>query len=309
MPFVDLLLRRAAQLVLVLIGISTLLFFLIRLSGDPAAILAGPQATPDQVMEFRRQLGLDRPLPVQYWSFLTDLVRLEFGDSFQFRQPAIEVVLSRFGASAQLTFAAVFIALAVAIPFGVFAAVRRDRLSGNAVLTGTLLGQSVPNFVLGILLILFFSVQLGWFPSFGRSGPLSLVLPALTLSGFMMARQTRLVRALMVEELSKDYVRSAQANGIPLRRLRLNHTLRNVLVPVVGLAGIDIGQIFGGAVVTEVVFAWPGLGRLLVNAVLSRDFPLAQAAVFVLAIVVVVVNLTIDLVYRLLDPKLRISAP
>lgn len=300
-----LLLRRTLHLGLVLVGISTLLFFLIRLSGDPAAILAGPSATPEQIAGLRQQLGLDRPMLAQYGAFLTDLLRLDFGDSYQYRQPAIEVVLARFPASMLLTLSAVAIGLTVAIPAGVYAAVRRDRLSGSAVLTGTLLGQSVPNFVLGILLILVFSVTLGWFPSFGFDGISSLVLPAITLSGFMMARQTRLVRAFMVEELSKDYVRAAQVNGIPLRRLRLNHALRNVLVPVVGLAGIDIGQMFGGAVITEVIFSWPGMGRLLVDAVLNRDFPLAQAAVFVIAILVVVVNFAIDLIYRFIDPTLR----
>lgn len=300
-----LLLRRGLQLLLVLWGISTLLFLLMRLSGDPAALLAGPQATPEQIEGFRRMLGLDQPLPVQYWYFITDIAQLDFGDSYQYRLPAMQTVMERFPASLQLTFSAVLLALAVAIPVGIFAAVRRGRLSGGLVLTGTLLGQSVPNFVLGILLILVFAVTLGWLPSFGQDGWASLVLPAVTLSAFMMARQTRLVRAYMVEELTKDYVRAAQANGIPTHRIRFRHTLRNVLVPVVGLAGIDIGQMFGGAVITEAVFAWPGIGRLLVDAVLNRDYPLAQAAVFVIAVLVVVVNFAIDLLYRLIDPRLR----
>ncbi|MPZ63337.1 MAG: ABC transporter permease subunit, partial [Propionibacteriales bacterium] len=284
--------------------ISTLLFLLMRLSGDPAAMLAGPQATPEQIEGFRTQLGLDRPLIVQYWYFITDIARLDFGFSYQYQRPVMEAVMERFPASLQLTFSAVALALVIAIPVGIFAAVRRGRLSGSAVLTGTLLGQSVPNFVLGILLILVFAVTLGWLPSFGRDGLASLILPTLTLSAFMMARQTRLVRAYMVEELSKDYVRAAQANGIPLRRIRFKHALRNVMVPVVGLAGIDVGQMFGGAVITEVIFAWPGMGRLLVDAVLTRDYPLVQAAVFVIAVLVVVVNFVIDLLYRVIDPTL-----
>jgi len=297
--------RRLGQLAVVLLGVSTLLFFLLRLSGDPAQVVAGAEATPEQLEAVRLSLGLDAPLAQQYVTFVADAVRLDFGTSFLYNTDAREVALSRFGASAELTAVAVLLAMGIALPAGVYSAVRKDSASGSLVTVGTLVGQSVPNFVVGVLLLLVFSVRLGWLPSFGNDGWRSVVLPAITLSLFMMARQTRLVRALMVDELSKDYVRSAVANGVPVRRVRYRLALRNVLVPVLSLAAVDLGALLGGAVVTESLFAWPGVGRLLVDSVGSRDYPVVQASVFLIAVVVVLINFAMEIVNRLVDPTLR----
>lgn len=301
----QLLIRRAIQLVLVLIGISTLLFLLLRLSGDPAALLAGPQATLEQVEAWRVRLGLDQTLWHQYVSFMGDIFRLDFGNSYTYRQPALTTVLSRLPASGVLTGSSVVFALVLGIGFGTLAARHRGTPVATTILAANLVGQSVPNFVLGIGLIALFGVHLGWFPTFGSGTILSLVLPTITLGGFMAARQIRLVRSLVLGEMNKDYVRVVRAGGLSERRVFYRHIVRNVLAPVIGVAGIDIGLMFGGAIVTETIFAWPGLGRLMVGAVLDRDYPVVQASVFTIAVLVFVVNFLIDLLYRVVDPTIR----
>lgn len=298
-------LKSVLQLAVVLIGISTLLFILLRLSGDPAAMIAGPEATNEQLEIIRKELGLDRPIAVQYFSFIFDMMRFEFGNSFRTGLPVWNVILERLPNSLILAAVAVVLAMSVAIPVGVYIAVNRNKASSFFALSGSLIGQSIPNFVLGIFLLLIFAAGLGWFPSYGFSSPLSLVLPAITLSSFMMARHIRLTRSFMVEELQKDYVRTANANGIPQRKIRYKHVLRNVIAPVFSLAAIDLGQLFGGAVITETVFSWPGLGRLLVDNVLHRDYPVVQASVFMIAVIVVAVNFAMNILNRRIDPTLR----
>lgn len=296
---------RGLQLVLVLFGISAMLFFLIRLSGDPAAIVAGSDADPAMVEEVRRQLGLDKPVLVQFGIFLIDLLRLDFGLSYQYRVPAMDVVFARLGVSIQLTVAAIAIVMAVSIPLGVAAAVRRGRPISHFAQVFSLFNQSVPSFVLGILLIMLFSVGLGVLPSFGYNSAVSIILPAITLASFSVARQLQLVRSYMIDELHKDYVQSAIANGIPVNRVRYRHALPNVLPPILSLAAIDMGAMIGGAIITETVFSWPGVGRLLVEAVLKRDYPVMQAAVFVIAVIVVVINMLVEVANQLVDPRLR----
>lgn len=303
-----LVLRRLGQLVLAVLGITTMVFFLVRLSGDPATVLAGADATPEDVERIRATLGLDAPLPVQYGKFLLSLVQLDFGESFLYRTPAFGVVMERLPASMLLAVAAAVVSIAVAVPAGIHAATHRRGLGGRSIMAGTMVGQAMPGFVLGIVLILVFSVQLGWFSSLGLEGPASLVLPTLTLASTMMARQTRLIRSYTIDELNRGYVRTARALGYRDGRIRYRHVLRNITVPVVALLGIELGHFLGGAVVTEAIFAWPGLGRLMVEAVAARDYPVIQAGVFTIGVMVVVLNFVIDLLYRVIDPRLKAGA-
>lgn len=302
-------LARLRQLVIVVLGITTLVFFLVRLSGDPAVVIAGADAAPEVLQAIRDRLGLEDPLVVQYVRFLGDLLTLDFGDSFTFREPAIGIVLERLPLSALLAGCAMFIAIVVGVPSGIMAAVKRGKPTGRSVMAGAMLLQSAPSFVVGIVLILIFSVELGWFPSFGAdAGWRSFVLPAVTLSSFITARQTRLVQAYALEELSSGYVRTGESLGYSSARIRYRHILRNVLVPLVSLLGIEFGLFIGGAVITEAVFSWPGVGRMMVSAVQSRDYPLIQAGVFVIGITVVVVNFIVDLLYQVIDPRLKAKA-
>jgi len=299
------LLNRLWQLVLVALGLSVLIFFLIRLSGDPAGVIGGPDATPEMLQAIRERLGLDDPIYVQFGRFVADLFQLEFGDSFQYRSPAIDLVLGRLPASLLLASLAIGVALFLAIPLGMTAATRPGTWGDRFARWFATLGQSVPHFVLGIFLIFIFGVQLGWFPTFGNEGPRSWILPAVTLSTFIMARQLRLVQAYASEELTLGYVKTMKALGYRSSRVYYRHVLRNVTVPMISLLGIELGTFVGGAVITEAVFSWPGIGRLMVGAVTARDYPIVQAGVFVIGVLVVLINLVVDLLYGFVDPRLR----
>jgi peptide/nickel transport system permease protein len=292
------------QLAVVVFGILSGLFFLLRLSGDPALVLAGPDATPETVAEVRRQLGLDEPLAVQYVSFLGQTARLDFGRSFRYRQPALPLVLQRLPTTLQLAAAAVAVAVVVAVPLGVLAAVRRGRVESRLIMLLAALGQAMPSFWLGIVLILIFAVRLRWLPSFGSGDLQHAVLPVATLAAFQVARLARLVRSEMLEVLSQDYIRTAYAKGLSARLVLWRHALRNTLVTLV-TAGLDFSILIGGAVVVETVFTYNGLGLQLVESIGGRDYPVVQATVFVVAIVVVLVHFLVDWSYQLLDPRTR----
>lgn len=300
------LVSRGRQLLVVALGITTLVFFLARLSGDPALILAGPDASQEVVDAIRTDLGLDDPIAVQYGRFLGDLARLDFGDSFRFKQPAMQVVLDRLPLSLLLAGTGLVIAFIVGVPAGLIAAANRGRTSSRVAMALAMFFQSAPGFVVGIVLILFFAARLGWFPSFGADGPISLVLPAVTLASGMTGRQIRLVQAYATEELAAGYVRTCRSLGYSERRIRYRHILRNVMVPLVSLLGIEFGLFIAGAVITEAVFSWPGLGRLMVSSVSTRDYPVIQAGVFVIGVMVVLINLVVDMTYQLIDPRLRV---
>jgi peptide/nickel transport system permease protein len=297
--------QRLLQLVLVILGLSSLVFFLVRISGDPVAAIAGTDADPETLAAIRSNLGLDDPVLVQYVRFLGDLLVLDFGDSYQYSSSAMGLVLDRLPASALLTIIAMVIAVGIGVPAGVLGAVHRDGLLGRTVNGFAILGQSIPSFVLGILLIMVFSVSLGVLPSFGGEGVASLVLPAVTLSAFICARQMRLVQAYTLEELGRGYVRTANSLGFSSRRIRYRHILRNVTVPMLSLVGLELGQFIAGSVVVESVFSWPGLGRLMVEAVTARDYPVLQAGVFVIGVLVVLINFIVDLLYQVVDPRLK----
>jgi peptide/nickel transport system permease protein len=300
------LLRRLAQSVLVLLGVSFVVFFILYLTGDPALVLLPPDATAEDVREFRARMGFNDPFIVQYGRFLGGALRGDFGQSVRHGEPAFHLVVERLPATFELSGAALLVALVLAIPAGVVSAVRRNSLTDYVATVVALLGQSMPTFWLGIMLILVFSVQFNVLPSSGRGGIEHLLLPAVTLGLFTTARITRLTRSGMLEVLNQDYIRTAQAKGVSGLPVVWKHAFKNAAIPIVTIVGIELGTLLGGSVITETIFAWPGVGRLSVQAIYNRDYPVVQAAVFLLASTFVLVNLVVDLLYTYLDPRIRL---
>jgi ABC-type dipeptide/oligopeptide/nickel transport system permease component len=300
-------LKRLFHSIFVLVGISVVVFIILHLTGDPAALLMPMDATPEQVAQFRKEMGFEDPLIVQYWRFFKGTLRGDFGQSFRHSQPALDLVMERMPATIQLTIAAMVIALLVAIPVGILSAIRRNSVMDHIGMTGALLGQSTPVFWLGIMLILIFSVTLQWFPSSGRGEVQHLILPAITLGMFTMARTARMMRSSMLEVLGQEYMKTAKAKGLSPGTVILKHALKNASIPVVTIVGMELGTLLGGAVITETIFAWPGVGRLAVQAIYNRDYPVVQAAVFLLASIFVLVNLIVDLLYTYLDPRVKLG--
>jgi len=301
-------LRRVAQSALTLLGVSVLVFVILRvLPGDPARMLLPDGAPESAVAELNRQLGLREPLIVQYGLFLRSVARGDFGQSFQYRAPALRVVLERLPATVQLTLAAMLVTIAVGVSLGIFTAVRRGTRYDVAGTIVAVLGQSLPNFWLGIMLILLFGVALRWLPTSGFAGWTSLVLPAITLAAFPTALVARLTRSSMLEILNRDYIRTGRAKGLAEKSVVLRHALRNAAIPVLTVIGLQIGALLGGAVITESVFAWPGMGKLTVDAIFFRDFPVVQTVLILSATVFVAINLLVDLLYTVIDPRIRYS--
>ena len=299
--------RRLFQSVLVLLGISFVVFFILHLTGDPALVLLPPDATADDVWKFRESMGFNDPFLVQYGRFLNGALRGEFGQYVRHGEPAFGLVVERMPATFKLSGAALLIALCLAIPAGIVSAVRRNSMLDYVSTVVALLGQSMPTFWLGIMLILLFSVQFHLLPSSGYGSLQHLVLPAITLGLFTTARITRLTRSGMLEVLNQDYIRTARAKGVGDRPVVWKHALKNAAIPIVTIVGIELGTLLGGSVITETIFAWPGVGRLSVQAIYNRDYPVVQAAVFLLAATFVVVNLIVDLLYAYLDPRIRLQ--
>lgn len=298
---------RAVQLLIAVWGISTVVFFLVRLSGDPLALYLSEQSTLEQRAELTRQLGFDSPLPVQYLRFLGQAATGNFGISMRTGLPAMEMVFGRLGATLELSVAALLLAVVVGVPVGLIAAARRDTLFDRFVMALAVVGQGVPSFLQGVLLIWLFSVEWHLLPVGGRGTVSHLVLPTLTLATFSLARLARLTRSAVLEILGQDFIRTAKAKGLGDRVVLYGHALKNASIPIVTAIGLSFSVFFGSAVVTEVVFFWPGIGRLLVQSVGARDYPVVQAAVFVTAVFVTVANLVTDLAYLSLDPRIRYS--
>jgi ABC-type dipeptide/oligopeptide/nickel transport system permease component len=298
-------LQRLRHAVFVLIAISFISFFFIHLSGDPVLLMLPADATAAEVAAMRERLGFDDPLLVQYGRFFRGVVTGDLGNSLYYHVPVLGLVLQRLPASAELAVAAMAVALVVAVPVGVVSAVARGSALDLLGMVVSLFGLSMPHFWLGIMMILLFSVTLGWLPTSGRGTAAHLVMPALALGAGMMAMFARLTRSVMLDVLNLDYVRTARAKGLAERAVVAKHALRNALIPLVTVAGMQFGFLLGGTVVVETVFGWPGLGRLIVQAIFNRDYPLVQAAVLVLAVIFVAVNLAVDLLYGLLDPQIR----
>jgi len=297
--------RKVFHTAFVAFGVVTLVFAALRLSGDPAATMLPGDASVEELGALRRQLGLDRPVWLQYVQFLGAAVTGDFGTSFRHQQPALPLVLERLPATLELAGAALLLALALALPLGILAAVHRGRLIDVAAMAFAVVGQATPYFWMGIMLILIVSVELGWLPTSGRGGLERLILPAITLGTHFAASLARLTRTSMLEVFGQQFVTTARAKGLSEWSVVLAHTLKNAAVPVITLIGLQFGTLLGGAVVTETIFAWPGVGRLAVQSVFVRDYPVVQAGVFVLALTFVAINLLVDLLYGVLDPRIR----
>lgn len=286
--------------------IVTLVFLLVHvIPGDPVQQMLGEGARADDIRQLRHSLGLDLPVPVQYERYLAGVLRGDLGESLRFQRPVAGMVLSHFPATLELSVVALLVCAAIGIPAGILAAQRRGASADHAIGVLTLLGLSVPNFALGPVLILVFSVILGWLPVSGRGGPAHLVLPAVTLGGALAAILTRMVRTSVMEELSADYVRTARAKGLSEAAVLFRHAFRNALTPILTVLGLQFGTLLAGTIVTETIFSWPGIGRLAVQAIQARDYPLLQGCILLIACSYVAVNLLTDVVTALADPRVR----
>jgi peptide/nickel transport system permease protein len=288
--------------------VLTLVFLMIHIvPGDPVEQMLGEGAAPGELAQLRHSLGLDLPLPTQYGHYFWQLAHGDLGHSLKFQAPVQRIIFERYPATLQLAFLALLVCAAIAIPAGVLAAHRRGSASDRAVGIFTLFGLAVPNFALGPLLILLFSIELGLLPVSGRGGPAYYILPAATLGAALAAILTRMVRGSMLEELSSDYVRTARAKGLSTGAVLFRHAFRNALIPIITILGLQFGTLLAGTIVTETIFSWPGIGRLTVQAISARDYPLLQGCILVIAVSYVLVNLLTDLLYTVIDPRVRIS--
>jgi peptide/nickel transport system permease protein len=297
--------RRLAQGLLVLLGVTVIVFVLIHLSGDPARLLLPDIATDAQVAAMRERLGLNQPILVQYGTFLSHAVRGDFGDSIRFNSPALGLVISRLPATALLAGLALAIALLIAVPAGIVAALNRGRFLDRFLMSLTLIGYAIPTFWMAIVLILIFSVRLRLLPPSGFDGPQQLILPGLTLGLYEAALLARLLRRGLVDVYARDYIRTARAKGLGERSVLNPHALKNALIPVITVFGLQAGSLLGGAVITETVFSYPGVGFLVVRAIYQRDFAIVEAFVVVSAIIIVAINLVVDILYGALDPRVK----
>lgn len=299
-------LRRLVLLIPVLIGVTVAVFMLLHLTpGDPARVVAGPIATPQQVEMIRHQLELDQPLYRQYLHYMERLGRGDLGRSLSTHAPVLSELWPRYLATAELTAVAMVTAIIFGVTIGIISAMRQYSIVDNLLSVFALVGLSIPAYWLGLMLILVFSLKLGWLPTAGRGGIHHIVLPAITLATFAMATSARMTRGAMLDVLHQEYVQTARAKGLPERTVMLHHALKNAMIPVLTVVGLQVGQLLGGAVLTESVFAWPGIGRFMVDAIKARDFPVIQGGVLLLAVTFVLVNLLVDVLYSVVDPRIR----
>ena len=290
----------------VLLGVATLVFALIHLvPGDPAEAMLGETAPPTDLAELRARLGLDRPMHVQYGEYLAGLVRGDLGTSFRYNTPVSREIAQRLGPTAQLASAAMIIAVLIALPLGIVGALYRGRAVDQVAMAASLAGIAMPNFWLGPLLAILFAVQLGWLPVSGTGSWRHLVLPAVTLGAALAAITARMTRASLIDELRELHVLAAQARGLSRSRAVVRHALRNSLIPVVTILGLQLGAVLTGTIITETIFAWPGVGRLLIQAINFRDYPLVQGCILFVSVTYVTMNLLVDLAYAWLDPRIR----
>lgn len=318
--------RRLLQSIIVLIGVTLISFISLQMGGDPTFLFVSENASSEEIARAREALGFDRPLYVQYVSYVWNALQGDFGNSLSYRQPAMDVVLQAMPATIELTFFSLVLAIGLSIPLGIYAALKRGKPADGGIMTFAMLGQSIPNFWMGIMMILFFGLYLRWFPISGHipfleplfdgdfgtalsNLPRSLyymVMPAIAVGTFTLARNARLIRSSMLEVLQQDYVRTARSKGISERRVVIHHAMRNAWLPVVTMIGLEFGFLLGGVVVVETVFSYPGIGRLVFNAINQRDIPVVQASVILLAVIFIVLNLIVDLIYARLDPRVKL---
>lgn len=299
--------RRFVHAIIVLVAVVFIVFSMMFLSGDPAMLLVAPDASAADVAALRAQMGFDQPFLVQFAHFAGRLLIGDFGQSWRFQDSALSIVLERLPATVELAIAALLVSLVIAITIGVLSAVRKDSKIDTISMVLALVGQSVPGFWLGLMLILVFAVKLGWLPTSGRHGFEYLILPALSLGLALAGRNARLVRSCMLEVLGEDYIRTARAKGLSEWRVINKHALANALLPIITIVGLELGSLLGGAVITETVFSWPGIGLLAVQSITGRDYPVVQAVIIVSAVGFILINLVVDLLYSWLDPRISLS--
>lgn len=299
-------LRRLIEMIPVIFGITLIVFILLRVSGDPVRLMLGEDSTPEQVQQLRTNLGLDKPIYQQYLIFMAGLVRGDFGESIRYsNQPALSVVLERLPATLQLGLAALVVAIGISLPAGIIAAVYRNKFPDYCASFLAVIGQAMPNFWLGIMLILIFSIMLQWTPVSGRESFLSLLLPGVTLGAGLAAILMRLLRSSLLEVFGQDYIRTGKAKGLSARAVLNKHALRNAVLSYITVIGLQMASLMAGAVITEQVFAWPGIGQLAIQAVNSRDMAVVQAIVIVAALIVMFANLVVDILYSVIDPRIQ----
>lgn len=304
-----LLLRRLVSTAGVVLGVAVLVFLLIHLiPGDPVDVMLGEAAQPADRAALRQSLGLDLPLHVQLFNYLDGLLHLDLGRSLHSQRPILHLLAERLPATVELALAALAVTLLLAVPLGLVAAARHDTAWDHGAMTFSLLGVSIPNFWMGPLLILVFALGLGWFPVSGREGAGAVVLPALTLGTSLAAILARMIRSSVLEVLGEDFIRTAYAKGLSRRQVLIRHALPNALLPVITVLGLQLGTLLAGAVITETVFSWPGIGLLTIEAIQTRDYPVVQACVLLIALTYVVVNMLTDLLYALIDPRIRLGS-
>ncbi|HUV60511.1 MAG TPA: ABC transporter permease [Desulfatiglandales bacterium] len=296
-------LKRCWQAIIVVLGVTTITFILLQASGDPITVLLSPEATKEDIENLRKVMGLDKPLPVQYFKFMKRTIRGDFGESYMLREDAFKLVMERLPATIELAVGGTVFAIIVAIPLGIFAAIKRYTIYDNFCMVLAVSGQAIPLFWLALMLMIFFSIHLGWLPVSGRGGFSHLIMPSVTLGVYMAPITMRLIRSGMIDVFEKNFIQTARAKGLPESKVILKHALKNVMIPVSTVLAMQFGRMIGGAVVTETVFAWPGVGRLAVKSIMDVDFPTVQAAVFVMAIVIVSVNLFADILITFIDPR------
>ncbi|MGG0719817.1 ABC transporter permease [Robertmurraya massiliosenegalensis] len=303
----DFIVKRILQVILVVFLALTVVFFLIRLSGDPTTLFLPPDAPKEQIEEYRDLLGFNRPLYVQYGEFMFSAVQGDFGESLRSGEDALELVLQRMPATFQLALSALILSLFIAIPLGVLSAYKRNTLFDRASVGITVIGQAIPNFWFGLILIFIFAAQLKMLPSSGGGSVAHMVLPVITLALYSISRFVRFTRSAMLDVLSKDYIRTSKAAGAPTSSLIMKYALKNSLIPIITLIALDLGVLLGGAVITEAVFSWPGVGRLLYQSLMNRDFPIVLAGVFIIAIIYAVINFIADILYAYVNPQIRVK--
>lgn len=298
-------LKRLLQMILVLFLVATLVFVILRAIGDPAKLLISPDSTFADLERMERVLGLDKPLYRQYLDYMWDLLHLDFGNSFYYERPVIELIAERVPATLQLGVSALLVAFPLSLLVGIVAAVKRGTWIDNVLTSITIAGRSIPTFWLGLVLILFFSVQLHWLPASGYGTGKEMILPLITMAAGMGASNARLTRSAMLDVMRQDYMTTARAKGVAERRVILAHGLRNALLVIVTMLALQVGFMLSGSVVVETVFAWPGVGRLMITAITDYDFPLVQACAIIMAFMFVLVNFIADICYMLIDPRIR----
>lgn len=301
------LVKRVLYAALTVLGVVTIVFILQRTTGDPIAVLLPADVPLDEHAKLRTALGLDQPLHIQYGKFLLGMSRGDLGYSYRQGAPALSLVLERVPSTLKLALAGMAVAIAIGLPAGVLAAVRRGTFIDRLVMSSALIGQAMPVYWTGILLILLFSVRLRWLPAIGYGGLKSLIMPAIAVGSYSAARIARMTRSSMLDVLRMDYVRTARSKGLNNRAVIVGHALRNALIPIVTVLGMEFGSLMGGSVIVESVFAWPGVGRLAVNAIMGRDYPVVQAVVIVVSAIFVLINLGVDLTYGILDPRISVA--